>query len=49
MLLCERMTVDEALDWGLIDEIADGGPAVATLTRTFTDPLDARERFTAGS
>ncbi|MCP5025613.1 MAG: enoyl-CoA delta isomerase 1, partial [Actinomycetia bacterium] len=29
VLLCERMGPEMALDWGLIDEIAEGGEAVA--------------------
>ena len=29
VLLCERMNADHALDWGLIEEIADDGAAVA--------------------
>ena len=36
VLLCEKMGADQALDWGLIDEVADGGQAVA-VARTMAE------------
>jgi len=32
VLLCERMGAEQAMDWGLIDEVADPGQAVAVST-----------------
>lgn len=31
-LLCEKMTADHALDWGLVDELADSGESIAVAT-----------------
>jgi enoyl-CoA hydratase len=30
VLLCEKMGAEQALDWGVVDELADAGGAVAT-------------------
>ncbi len=32
VLLCERMGAEQAIDWGLVDEVADPGRAVAVAT-----------------
>ena len=31
-ILCERMSPEHALDWGLVDELADAGSAVEVAT-----------------
>ena len=39
-ILCERMAADQALDWGLVDEVADDGKVVAKaleMARTAAD------------
>lgn len=45
VLLCEKMGAEQALDWGLIDEVADPGEAVA-IARRLADDVAARPAAT---